>query len=96
MKYTIKSFIQNLVGNRNTLEYLEVQEGSKLYLIWNGLELRIISENNYLVDNFNFWKESPRNFKIDLFATNYWNFTIKFSDQGIIKNKKYWLRDYIK
>lgn len=98
MNYTIKSFIQNLVGGIKILKALEEQENGKLFLIWDGCTIAFYSVTNgtiSFVDYVTFEKLGPKEFSFDLSCKHYWYFTIKFSDKGIIKNKKYWLRDYI-
>jgi len=97
--YTIESFINNLVGDKVTLEVLEAQEGGEIYMMWDGTYINFSTDKKFIeglgTDRIHCARSSPGVFQIDLDARAYWYMTFNFSDGGLVKNRIYRVSDYI-
>lgn len=91
MRYTVESFIKDLIGD----SYVDLINEGCDSIVWDGDYLRILADD-YELDRVGFTKRRSGEFNCDLQARNCWYFTFRFSDGGFRKNKKYYLKDIYK
>lgn len=91
MKYTINTFIKNLIGDEEDYNFL-IEDGVE-NLYWDGSYIHIC-KNNESYDSIQFAKIKPSVFTMDLSSEVCWYFTVEFSDGGLKKNKIYNISDF--
>ncbi len=101
MKYTIKSFINALIGGKKAYRRLLSEEAIKeVFLEWDGTEIIVFGSekgddtDSYSMDAISFCKYGKQ-FLLGLEARLSAQFTIEFSDGGLKRRKVYKVSDYI-
>jgi len=91
MKYTINTFIKNLIGDKEAYKCLVQQCVRNLY--WDGSFIHFC-RHSVSYDSIQFAKVKPNVFTMDLSSEVCWYFTVEFSDGGFKKNKIYNIADF--
>ena len=75
-------------------------DNAHFYLKWDGARILFYDDREYNenepFDAIVFSKCKPNFFMLDLAAINTWYLNIKFLDGGLVKNRVYNVRDYVK
>lgn len=98
MRYTVNSFIRELIGDYKSLIKSMQGDCTKKVtpiLKFNGNRILIYTKESYGYSEVNgcfdsiFATKKGNKLFLDLLANNYWYFTVEFSDGGLIKNRIY-------
>lgn len=103
MKFTVKTFIQSLLGTYKDVCFIRDKTmRAEPHIKWEGNYLYIFHPTEWPLEDSQYFDSVPlvkkgKRFYLSIQAENYWNFCFEFeSGNTLIKNKIYKVSDFYK